>query len=139
MRGADGDVDHCDRPGCNNKPKARNETMDKVNAMIAAIEAKLDEGSTGKWTVKEDEGNHWGMLRVDGPRMNCVGFTIATNVSTQEGWQTAADARNIAALHNGYRAQLEVARKLLAQDTPNDHPTIEAMLTPLAEALGCEL
>lgn len=57
----------------------------------------MEKHTPGPWTVIRNENDHWGMRRVDGPKMSVVGFTIATDVSQEQAETIEADARLIAA------------------------------------------
>lgn len=50
-----------------------------------------------QWKVVENRNNHWGMVEVEGPSLSVVGFTIATDVTFEEGVQKKRDAALIAA------------------------------------------
>lgn len=56
----------------------------------------MSDWTPGPWKVVKDRGNHWGMVEVEGPRLKVVGFTIATDVTFEQGFVTEADARLIA-------------------------------------------
>lgn len=53
--------------------------------------------TAGKWTVRENANNHWGMREVVGPAVSVTGFTIATDVDAAKAARIEADCRLIAA------------------------------------------
>ena len=44
------------------------------------------------WRVVKDRNNHPGMIEVEGPSISVRGFTVATDVTFEEGVQKKLDA-----------------------------------------------
>lgn len=65
---------------------------------------KPNRSTPGPWHVDRDRGDVWGMVEVNGPSIKCQGFTVATDVTLEQGWQKVADAHLIAAAPIMYEA-----------------------------------
>lgn len=58
----------------------------------------MDSSATpGPWSRVDNENQHWGLRRVHGPAVRVGGFTIATDLTIEEGWQIESDCNFIAA------------------------------------------
>ena len=108
---------------------------EKLTKLIVDCQTKLDEGTQDYWHQPELVDGGWIILNPGGS----VQMAMCEN---------EANARNIAALHNGFRKQLKVARKELAWIEEHSRPrdvyaagvwdAIRDLLTPMADALGVE-
>lgn len=71
-----------------------------ITELIKEI-AELEAAATpGPWVRFDNAGNHWGMREVIGPAVKIRGFSLATDVSLEEGRQIGVDCDFIAALRN---------------------------------------
>jgi len=60
------------------------------------LAALLAAATPGPWAIEENGHGHRGMVEVKGPRVKCVGFMIATDVSAAQAEVTRANAALIA-------------------------------------------
>lgn len=99
-----------------------------LSEMITALKTKLDEGTPGECYVCAKN-----IIRIRPQSNDSYGKALARPHVRATRF---ADARNIAALHNGFRGLLEAARGLL--EWPCDEITkraVRAMLAPMCKAL----
>lgn len=80
--------------------------------LIRRAREALKDVSPGPWFPNYPD-YHAGMVKVVGPAMRCVGFTIATDVDAEKAQRIKADARFIAAARD---LVPEMAARLEAQE-----------------------
>ena len=98
----------CRMGGCDfhQKRMTQQEHLAKIRARCVELLAIAEKRTPGKWKAVDNANNHWGKVEVEGPRVRCIGFTQADDVSFEQGITTRADRDFIASCAGNFEASL---------------------------------
>lgn len=116
------------------------------------IRERWEKATPGPWTIVRDENDHWGKLEVKGATLRILGFTQATDVSMEQGFQKEEDAKAIANAPTDIAYLLDLVERAKAfmldyqgslsgfpdQKEVPYHNALDAIITDMESAKGGE-